>query len=64
MKIGYIGLGKMGSGMVSRLLEKGYEVVAFDPNAEAVKKISAGGAKGADSIAELFLFCPRRGRCG
>ena len=58
MKIGYIGLGKMGSGMVSRLLEKGYEVVAFDPNAEAVKKISAGGAKGADSIAELVSLLP------
>src|SRR3989344_3783889 len=58
MKIGYIGLGKMGSGMVLRLLEKGYEVVAFDPNAEAVKKISAGGAKGADSIAELVSLLP------
>ena len=58
MKIGYIGLGKMGSGMVSRLLEKGYEVVAFDPNAEAVKKISANGAKGAGSIAELISLLP------
>jgi len=53
MKIGYIGLGKMGAGMVSRLLEKGYEMVAFDPNAKAVKKISANGAKGAGSIAML-----------
>src|SRR3972149_11765273 len=58
MKIGYIGLGKMGAGMVSRLLEKGYEMVAFDPNAEAVKKISANGAKGAGSIAELISLLP------
>ena len=58
MILGYIGLGKMGFGMVSRLLEKGHKVVAFDPNAEAVKKISAEGAKGAGSIAELISLLP------
>ena len=52
MKIGYIGLGKMGAGMVSRLLEKGYEMVAFDPNAKAVKKISSMLTA---SIANLIL---------
>ena len=58
MKIGYIGLGKMGAGMVSRLLEKGHEVAAFDPNTEAVKKISVSGAKGAGSIVELISLLP------
>jgi len=58
MKLGYIGLGKMGYGMVSRLLEKGHNVVAYDPNTEAVKKISSEGAQGAGSIAELVSFLP------
>ena len=30
MKLGYIGLGKMGVGMVERLLEKRYALVLFD----------------------------------
>lgn len=31
MKIGFLGLGKMGSGMVKRLCDSGHEVVGFDP---------------------------------
>lgn len=58
MRIGYIGLGKMGRGMVSRLLERGYDIAAFDPNTEAVKKISVNGAKGAGSISELISLLP------
>ena len=34
MKIGYIGLGKMGNNMVGRLMDKGHEVVSFDVNGE------------------------------
>lgn len=35
MKLGYIGLGKMGFNMTARLLEKGYSVVAFDVEDDA-----------------------------
>jgi len=45
MKIGYIGLGKMGMGMVKLLLEKGHEVVATDPNEDARKEAEAAGAQ-------------------
>ena len=45
MKIGYIGLGKMGMGMVKLLLEKGHEVVATDPNEDARKEAEAAGAE-------------------
>jgi len=31
MKIGYIGLGKMGKGMVALLTKKGHELVTYDP---------------------------------
>lgn len=50
MQIGYIGLGKMGLNMVLRLLEKGHEVIAFDPNEEARKKAEEAGAKTFDSL--------------
>jgi 6-phosphogluconate dehydrogenase len=32
MKIGFVGLGKMGSNMVKRLLRNGHEIVTYDPN--------------------------------
>lgn len=38
MKIGYIGLGKMGMNMVGRLTEKGHEIIAFDPSEDARKE--------------------------
>lgn len=53
LKIQYIGLGKMGRNMVERLLEKGYEVSAFDVNEEAKKKASEAGAEVFDSIEKL-----------
>ncbi len=40
MKLGYVGLGKMGFNMVKRLLEKKHTVVVFDKNEGAVKNIS------------------------
>ncbi len=53
MKIGFIGLGRMGGYMVERLLKDGHEVVVFNLTkpeiAEAVKK----GAVGAESVQDL-----------
>ena len=43
MKIGMIGLGKMGANMTERLLKGGHEVVAYDLSADALK---AGGGQG------------------
>lgn len=43
-KIAYIGLGKMGRGMVSRLLKNNWEVLAFDPSDEAREKAASAGA--------------------
>lgn len=39
MKIGYVGLGKMGKNMVLRLLEQGIEVVAWNRSAEPILNI-------------------------
>ncbi len=53
MRLGYIGLGKMGYNMVERLLEKGHQVVAFDRNADAKKAARDKGAQVADSPGSL-----------
>lgn len=52
-KIGYIGLGKMGKSMVTRLLENGWEVVAFNRTPEAVVEVSEKGAQGVASLKNL-----------
>ena len=43
MRIGMIGLGKMGANMTERLLKGGHEVVAFDLHAQARRR---GGGQG------------------
>ena len=53
MQIGMIGLGRMGGNMVTRLLDKGHHVVAFDRSAEAVAKTAGEGAAGAQTLEEL-----------
>jgi 6-phosphogluconate dehydrogenase len=55
MKLGYIGLGKMGFNMVERLLEKGHAVAVFDKNEEAMLKISTRGAQTVASIESLIM---------
>lgn len=61
MKIGYIGLGKMGKNMVLHLLEQGEEIVAWNRSEEPVKEVVAVGATGAESIEDLVkkLEAPR-----
>ena len=53
MRIGMIGLGRMGANMVRRLARGGHECVAFDQSAQAVQALSAEGAKGAHTLAEF-----------
>lgn len=58
MKIGYVGLGKMGFNMVERLIEKGYSVVVFDKDEEASTNISKRGARAAASLQSLTKALP------
>jgi 6-phosphogluconate dehydrogenase len=53
MRIGFIGLGRMGANMVRRLLRDGHEIVAYNRTAEKTKEIEGEGAQGAYSIEEL-----------
>lgn len=61
MKLGYIGLGKMGMGMVQRLLEHGHQVVAYNRSRGAVDEAVGYGAVSAYSYDELVagLEAPR-----
>src|SRR5204863_486222 len=58
MRIGMIGLGRMGASMVRRLLQGGHECVAYDPKAEAVRAAAASGARPARSLEELVRLLP------
>src|SRR3984885_2767389 len=54
MQIGFIGLGKMGGNMVTRIRrDSDVEVVAFDFSADAVKAAEEHGASGSDSLEDL-----------
>jgi 6-phosphogluconate dehydrogenase len=61
MRVGLIGLGKMGLNLGKNLIDHKHEVVAFDINANAVEEIKKYGAKGASSLKELVrsLETPR-----
>ncbi|MEZ5756793.1 MAG: decarboxylating 6-phosphogluconate dehydrogenase [Emcibacteraceae bacterium] len=58
MKIGYIGLGKMGLAMVKRLLDHGHEVVATDPNEMARQEALAAGAEIVENLSEFAETLP------
>lgn len=57
MQIGYIGLGKMGEGMVKRLLDQDHDVVAYDQQQAAIDRVAKAGATPADSITDLVNTC-------
>jgi len=48
-RIGFIGIGRMGSGMASRLLAAGHTVTVYDPDSSAVAALVARGAVAADT---------------
>ncbi len=53
MKIGFVGLGKMGGRMVERLLNFGHEVVAYNLTQKEVDEAAAKGAIPATSLSDL-----------
>ena len=53
MKLGMIGLGRMGANMVERLLRGKHQVVGFDRDTEAIRRVTEKGAEGADSLEGL-----------
>lgn len=58
MRIGMVGLGKMGGNMTQRLLKGGHEVVVTDLNPQFVQNGVDMGAIGANNLAELVQHLP------
>ena len=61
MQLGMIGLGRMGSNIVRRLMRHGHNCVVFDRNADTVHHLADEGATGTSSIETLVagLAAPR-----
>jgi 6-phosphogluconate dehydrogenase len=53
MQLGMVGLGRMGAGLVRRLMKDGHDCVAYDVSADAVKALVDDGATGASSLEEF-----------
>jgi 6-phosphogluconate dehydrogenase len=61
MELGFIGLGKMGMNMVTRLRRDNHRVVVFDRSADLVKQAEGQGCVAASSLADMIgkLAAPR-----
>jgi 6-phosphogluconate dehydrogenase len=53
MQLGMVGLGRMGAGLVRRLMRDGHECVVYDVSEAAVKSLESDGATGATSVEEF-----------
>lgn len=54
MQIGMIGLGKMGSNMVRRLLHAKHQVVVYDRSADLIKALEKEGASGSNTLEDFI----------
>ena len=53
LQLGMVGLGRMGAGIVRRLLKDGHRCVGYDVSADAVQALEADGAAGSTSLEEF-----------
>jgi 3-hydroxyisobutyrate dehydrogenase-like beta-hydroxyacid dehydrogenase len=56
MKVGFIGLGRMGGAMVRRLLDGGHEVAVYNRTPAKLKPFTDAGAKAVDTIKAAAQF--------
>jgi len=61
MQLGVVGLGRMGTGLVRRLLDRGHTVVGYDLSQQQVDQVARAGAAAARSLEDLVrqLDAPR-----
>jgi 3-hydroxyisobutyrate dehydrogenase len=53
MRIGFIGVGRMGVGMALNLTKAGHELIVYDARRESAKPVLESGAHWAESVTEL-----------
>lgn len=59
MQIGMVGLGRMGSNMVQRLLSRGHECVVYDSQPQALSGATAQGATGFSNLPDFVQALAR-----
>ena len=61
MQIAMVGLGRMGSNMVRRLIRGGHECIVHDHSGDAIHRLAGEGAEGASSLKDMVskLNSPR-----
>lgn len=59
MKIGVLGLGRMGGNIACRLMDAGHECVIYDTNAEVVARIGEDGGEAVDSLGAVVNALPK-----
>ena len=58
MKIGLIGLGKMGGNIARRLMRDGHQTVVYDNNADARATLAKDGGEAVESLEALVKALP------
>jgi 6-phosphogluconate dehydrogenase len=58
MKMGMVGLGRMGSGMTKRLEQAGHEIATYDPQVESTAKTLRALAKQLEAPRHVWLMVP------
>jgi len=58
VELGFVGVGRMGGPMASRLLDAGHQLVVFDTSADATAPLAARGARVAGSAGEVASLVP------
>lgn len=53
MKVGVVGLGRMGSAMAARMIAAGHDLAVYDPVAAQMAGLAAQGARATTSLADL-----------
>src|SRR5947207_14229954 len=53
MRVGFIGLGRMGKGMARRILGGGHDLAVYDVVREATPELGAAGARIASSVSDV-----------
>lgn len=53
VRVGFVGLGRMGHPMCRQILQAGFVLTVFDLESQAIQALVAIGARGADSVSQL-----------
>ncbi len=58
MKLGMVGLGRMGANMAKRLVQGGHECIGFDVSPESVARFQAEGSAATSDLTEFISMLP------